>query len=159
MSPITEADFNVWKAKAISRGKLLERFRDRLQEIVDHVENEGDRVYFGSTNHLDHLKEIADEMDMWKWDRIIKERPEVDPYAELRRVRSGIREAVKSLDGQPEYHDQGMGCGLEDRGITDRYAAMHHGWEQAMERVYGENIAWAKDALTSVLSKQESTDV
>lgn len=35
----------------------------------------------------------------------------------------------------PEYHEQGMGCGLEDRGITDRYQAMRYGWDEAIERV------------------------
>ncbi|WP_148201772.1 hypothetical protein [Gluconobacter oxydans] len=34
----------------------------------------------------------------------------------------------------PEYHSQGMGCGLEDRGIHDRYQAMEYGWNQAVER-------------------------
>lgn len=34
-----------------------------------------------------------------------------------------------------EYHSQGMGCGIEDRGITDRYEACAHGWERAMDRV------------------------
>ena len=29
-----------------------------------------------------------------------------------------------------------MGCGLEDIGITDRYDAMQHGWDKAMERVF-----------------------
>lgn len=72
--------------------------------------------------------------------------------AEINRLRGLIEESVRCLDGEPEYHDQGMGCGLEDRGITDRYEAMSHGWEQAMERVYGENIAWAKEALASALN-------
>ena len=35
----------------------------------------------------------------------------------------------------PEYHAEGMGCGLEDRGITDRYEAMRYGWDEAIERV------------------------
>lgn len=35
---------------------------------------------------------------------------------------------------QPDYHCQGMGCGLEDRNITDRYEAMEHGWEKAIEQ-------------------------
>ena len=38
----------------------------------------------------------------------------------------------------PEYHCHGMGCGLEDRGIHDRYEAMAYGWDQAMERVCSE---------------------
>lgn len=41
-------------------------------------------------------------------------------------------------ENQPEYHEAGMGCGLEDRGITCRYEAMRHGWDAAMERVYSE---------------------
>lgn len=40
----------------------------------------------------------------------------------------------------PEYHHEGMGCGLEDRGITDPYEAMHHGWECAIGRVYSDVI-------------------
>ncbi|MCK5017495.1 MAG: hypothetical protein KAS32_10545 [Candidatus Peribacteraceae bacterium] len=36
---------------------------------------------------------------------------------------------------EPEYHTQGMGCGLEDRQITDIYDAMFHGWERGISRV------------------------
>jgi hypothetical protein len=35
----------------------------------------------------------------------------------------------------PNYNSAAMGCGLEDRGITDRYEAMYHGWECAIECV------------------------
>lgn len=35
----------------------------------------------------------------------------------------------------PDYHQQAMGCGLEDRGIRDRYEAMQYGWDQAIEHV------------------------
>lgn len=34
----------------------------------------------------------------------------------------------------PEYHYEAMGCGLEDRGITDKYDAMRYGWDEAIER-------------------------
>ena len=44
-------------------------------------------------------------------------------------------------DNQPEYHDQGMGCGVEDHGYQrDGYSACYYGWESAMERVYSEVI-------------------
>lgn len=36
----------------------------------------------------------------------------------------------------PDYHAIGMGCGLEDRNITDRYEAMHHGFELAVEKSF-----------------------
>ncbi|MBE0395321.1 hypothetical protein ILP74_07545 [Citrobacter amalonaticus] len=52
---------------------------------------------------------------------------------------------VTDLDNEPQYHDEGMGCGLEDRGITDRYEAMRHGWDEAMERIYGEVIPCAEE--------------
>lgn len=56
-----------------------------------------------------------------------------------------VLENICCRDNEPEYHDCGMGCGLEDRGITDRYAAMAHGWESAMERVYEEVIPFIED--------------
>lgn len=53
-------------------------------------------------------------------------------------IAGGELEAVDYSDYEPEYHYQGMGCGLEDRGITDRYDAMGYGWDQALERVFSE---------------------
>ncbi|WP_248623189.1 hypothetical protein [Citrobacter koseri] len=44
-------------------------------------------------------------------------------------------------DNQPEYHDLGMGCGVEDHGYQrDGYSACFYGWDSAMERVYSEVI-------------------
>ena len=36
----------------------------------------------------------------------------------------------------PEYHAQSMGCGLEDRDITDRYEAMQYGFDCAIDSVF-----------------------
>ncbi|MCB5652881.1 DUF551 domain-containing protein [[Ruminococcus] gnavus] len=33
------------------------------------------------------------------------------------------------------YHPEGMGCGIEDCGITDRYEACEYGWNEAIETV------------------------
>jgi hypothetical protein len=55
--------------------------------------------------------------------------------------RDGLRarieewEAFRSGFENLSYHHEGMGCGIEDRGITDRYVACEHGWDCAMERV------------------------
>jgi hypothetical protein len=35
----------------------------------------------------------------------------------------------------PDYHAEAMGCGLEDRNITDRYEAMQYGWDEAIDRI------------------------
>lgn len=56
-----------------------------------------------------------------------------------------IVDSVTNLDNEPQYHAEGMGCGLEDRGITDRYDACRYGWDEAMERVYGEVIPCADE--------------
>ena len=56
-----------------------------------------------------------------------------------------IVDSVTNLDNEPQYHDEGMGCGLEDRGITDRYDACRYGWDEAMERIYGEVIPSADE--------------
>ncbi|WP_232555499.1 hypothetical protein [Klebsiella variicola] len=56
-----------------------------------------------------------------------------------------IIDSVTNLDNEPQYHDEGMGCGLEDRGITDRYDACRYGWDEAMERIYGEVIRCADE--------------
>lgn len=34
----------------------------------------------------------------------------------------------------PTFSPEGMGCGLEDRGITDRYEAMEYGYNEALEQ-------------------------
>lgn len=41
----------------------------------------------------------------------------------------------------PNFHDQVMGCGLENRGIRDRYEAMRYGWDEALERCESEVVA------------------
>ncbi len=56
-----------------------------------------------------------------------------------------IVDSVTNLDNEHQYHDEGMGCGLEDRGITDRYDACRYGWDEAMERIYGEVIPCADE--------------
>ena len=52
--------------------KLLIRLREALNNIADGAEDEGDRVYFGSTNDADWLKEIACEVDSYAFDRITR---------------------------------------------------------------------------------------
>lgn len=56
-----------------------------------------------------------------------------------------IVDSVTDLSNEPQYHDEGMGCGLEDRGITDRYDACRYGWDEAIERIYGEVIPCADE--------------
>ncbi len=66
-------------------------------------------------------------------------------------LETALREAIELIrNWNPEYHSQGMGCGIEDRGIEDRYQAMAHGWEKAIERVE-EHFGDAADEFEAVL--------
>lgn len=71
--------------------------------------------------------------------------------AELERLREALTEITACLDGSPDYHTQGMGCGLEDRGITDRYDAMQYGWDEALDRVYSEHVSGALDVAYAAM--------
>lgn len=53
--------------------------------------------------------------------------------AEVERLSEVQREPVEF--DYPDFHELGMGCGLEDRNITDRYEAMRYGWDKALDRV------------------------
>lgn len=90
MSGISQTEAAAYKAKSIARGRLMERFRDAVHNICDGAVNEVDRVYFGSTNDFEYLKECALEMEDWNWDRIMREREEIDPYAVMKDQRSNI---------------------------------------------------------------------
>jgi hypothetical protein len=59
------------------------------------------------------------------------------------RIATQAEHQAKALEGvqafefdPPPYHSEAMGCGLEDRGIRDRYEAMAYGWDEAMDRAY-----------------------
>jgi hypothetical protein len=40
-----------------------------LNNIVEAVEDDGDRAWFGSTNDADRLKEIAEALDNWRFEQ------------------------------------------------------------------------------------------
>lgn len=71
-----------------------------------------------------------------------------DHLRQLAAENVGLKQIVDSVtdpDNEPQYHEEGMGCGLEDRGITDRYEACYYGWNEAMERIYGEVIPCSEE--------------
>ena len=98
------------------------------------VENQGIKTY----------KPLAMSYEALKAERDAQQK-RADALAVENQALKDVLEKICCRDNEPEYHDCGMGCGLEDRGITDRYAAMAHGWESAMERVYEEVIPFIED--------------
>ena len=83
----------------------------------------------------DSINMTPDEMKgaHWALNRVSKltERGLVQFDAVVRQEIADIKEYVKNII----YNTEAEGCGLEDRGIFDRYEAMAHGWEMAMGRV------------------------
>lgn len=61
------------RAECAWLAKRLIRLREALNNIARGVEDEGDRVYFGSTNDADWLKETARDVDGYAFDRIMRE--------------------------------------------------------------------------------------
>ena len=47
----------------------------------------------------------------------------------------------------PQFHSEGMGCGIEDNRITDRYEACQYGYETAVEDCNNDIISPLKDDL------------
>lgn len=86
-----------YKAECIWRGRLLVRLRDRFILIRDEIEDEGDRVYFGSTNDADAFREIVEELDSFSWDMIMREKGERNVIAEQRHIIDRLRAEVLAL--------------------------------------------------------------
>jgi len=88
--------------------------------------------------------------------RIMKELTALrEEIARLRTENAALRAALEELrDGkdEPEYHAQGLGCGVEDRDIVDRYDAAAYGWDSCQER-YQE---WITIVVNDVLSPQDA---
>lgn len=55
----------------------------------------------------------------------------------------------------PKYNSQGMGCGLEDENITDRYVACEYGFNEAISRCRHEVIAPMANHLAVLEEKTE----
>jgi hypothetical protein len=86
------------RADEIYSSQLMLKFRDTLSNIVDGCDDEGDRIYFGSTNAADELREIAEEIEELEWDRILassQKRP--DLYARLRELNAENRAQAASI--------------------------------------------------------------
>ena len=85
------------RANSVSRGKKLLRFRAKIIEISDNIEHEGDRAYFGSTNHADELREIFLWLDSFKWDRVMSESDDDDLLSSIENAvaRANAAEAAR----------------------------------------------------------------
>jgi hypothetical protein len=79
--------------------KTLLDMGEKVVLFVDEFEDEGDRIYFGSTNHAEYLRDLRQKIDGLWFDRELAEKAAKgrDLYADLREVRESNRELVGTL--------------------------------------------------------------
>ena len=80
-----------------------------------------------------------------------KEHFERPLLAKIEKLEKAVQLAINGMDSDSitllgEYHT-GLYCGLEDRGITDRYYACDYGYEKALEKVEEWVIETLREAL------------
>lgn len=95
---MTDAIANNLQALLTARAKTMLRLRDVLVQVHDHIEDEGDRVYFGSTNDADTLKEVWQELDDWNWDAIMADGKLPDVYEASRKAHARAEKAERERD-------------------------------------------------------------
>lgn len=80
------------------QAKMLERVRDGLL-FIDELEDEGDRVFFASTNHADHFRDLREDISTWDFERAVWPASGRDLYEEMRQLRDAIRTMRSALEG------------------------------------------------------------
>lgn len=88
------------QAALTARANDMLRLRSVLTEVCAAIEDEGDRVFFGSTNHADELKQAFGDLEDWAWEDIMNDGQLLDVYEASRKAnaRADAAEAkVKEL--------------------------------------------------------------
>lgn len=92
-------------ARVTAYAKTLVKARQDLIWIRDELEDEGDRVYFGSTNHAETFRETVERFDEWVWDDTVRAAELPDVYGELASALSrlaALKEKCARLIGDAE---------------------------------------------------------
>jgi hypothetical protein len=75
--------------------RALAKMRDMLIPVHDELEDEGDRVYLGSTNHAELIHEAWHLADSLKWDEILAD---TQPKTPLAQINFALQERIASLE-------------------------------------------------------------
>lgn len=110
---------------------------------IDGYRLEQEPFYYGKVNGLGYFmpQDYFGGRQISPYDmiasRLTSNRPlETPERSRILQIVMGLQDRIKDTNrafSEIEYNGQALGCGLEDRGITDRYEAMAYGWEQAIE--------------------------
>ena len=114
------------RAELTMRAKMMVRLRDILHNITDTMEDEGDRIYFGSTNDADQLKDIVHEFDGLVWDGILSDSKGEDVYATCRAAFKRA-EAAEACNRALEEQVAGLRHNFNRYSRHDRYCLSRKG--------------------------------
>lgn len=95
--------------------KTLIEMGEKVTLYVDEFEDEGDRIYFGSTNHAEYLRDLCQtvfEERVFRNDRFEKPAKGRDLYAEMRALRDDLATA-QSRQAELLRHAEAMAGALE----------------------------------------------
>jgi hypothetical protein len=111
------------EAEVVHQAKLIERFRQGIANIVLGLEDEGDRVYLGSTNDADELSELDAKLTDCGNELFMPWSHGDDLYADLRELRTEnarLREALR----QPAPTDLSAAGESLAREFHERYGRL-----------------------------------
>lgn len=94
------------EAAIVHQAKLIERFRQAITNIVRETEDEGDRVYFGSSNDADELRELDEKLQNCGHELHMPWSQGKDLIATLRRLRTEnaglVKATIREVVGEAE---------------------------------------------------------
>lgn len=113
------------EAEVVFQAKLLEKVSKAIM-WTDELEDDGDRVYFASTNHADHQKEVFQEISELELERAIFPESGRDLYADLRELRKRVRALTKAITD--------LDCSTI-LGVAESCASGNPHWEMVSGRI------------------------
>lgn len=142
-----EAARDNWKAHAVSRGKRLSRTRDKFICIADELEDEGDRVFFGSSNHADEFKAEVAWLDAFKWAKIMGEPENWDLLGTLDRRTAERDAAIARAEKAEAERDRLRECNYELQNVTEQICIEKITKDRDAARAEAREL---RDALTAI---------
>jgi hypothetical protein len=90
--------------------RALNRMRQMLIPVHDELEDEGDRVYLGSSNHAELIHDAWHLAESLNWDEIMRDTQPDTPLAAVNReLQAEIQRLRKVLENPPKHKFWGAG--------------------------------------------------
>lgn len=127
--------------------KTLIALRDTLLGITDDLEDEGDRIYFGSTNDADRLKDITGRIDDLAWEEIMADsHPPLNLYDAIER---GNDERAAVETELSEAKSRAVIAEAREAELIAQNAALREALERIRTATPGNtNSKWAEQAFS-----------